>query len=192
MTRRPPGASRLAFERRLGVETGKLNGLFDQEPWLLFSTGRLTQAAFWSQVCAGFPLPPDAGLAAALWSHLFEAPKVREELVALLRQIRGRTRLGLLSNAGPDLRATLGPAADLFDDVVISAEVGLRKPQPEIFQLALRRLGVEAADAVFIDDLQRNIDAARSLGLHAYRFVTPGQVKRLLTRRGLLDTLGCS
>lgn len=110
----------------------------------------------------------------------------------LISRLRGRTKLGLLSNAGPDLRQMLGPAAGLFDDIVISAEVGMRKPQPEIFELVLGRLGVQSNQALFIDDLQRNVDAARQAGLLAHRFVGPGPLKQLLARRGLLgDTFVC-
>jgi len=185
-TRRPPGASRRAFERRLGVASGGLESFFSQEAWVLFSTGRKTQVDFWTQVCAGYPVPPDAATASALWAHIFEAPKVRPQLVELLHHLRGRARLGLLSNAGPDLRELVAPVAGLFDHIVISAEVGLRKPEPEIYRLALEQLGVEPAEAVFVDDRPRNVDAARILGLHTHRFVTPGRLKLALARRGLL------
>ncbi len=185
-TRRPPGAARRAFERRLGIAAGGLDAFFNEDAWLLFSTGRQTRADFWTQVCAGFPVPPDPITASAVWAHLFEAPKVRPQLVELLSHLRGRARLGLLSNAGPDLRDLLAPVAGLFDDIVISAEVGFRKPEPEIYRLALRHLGVEPAESLFIDDLQRNVDAARLLGIRAYRFVSPGRLKFTLARQGLL------
>jgi epoxide hydrolase-like predicted phosphatase len=59
------------------------------------------------------------------------------------------------------------PVHELFDDVIDSSAVGVRKPNPEIFQLALRRLGVTRPDAaVFLDDFAPYVDAARSLGLH--------------------------
>ncbi len=185
-TRRPPGATRRAFERRLGVEPGGLDALFKEEPWLLFSTGRQTQVDFWTQVCAGFPVPPDTATAMAVWTHLFEAPKVRPQLVEVLHHLRGRAKLGLLSNAGLELRELLAPLAGLFDDIVISAEVGFRKPESQIYRLALQKLGVEPAETLFIDDLPRNVDAARTLGLNAYRFVTPGRLKFALAGYGLL------
>ena len=185
-TRRPPGATRRAFERRLGVASGGLEAFFNEDAWVLFSTGRQTQVDFWAQVCAGYPLPPDAATASALWAYFFEAPKVRPQLVDLLGHLRGRARLGLLSNAGPELRELVAPLAGLFDHIVISAEVGFRKPEPEIYRLALEQLGVEPAEAVFVDDRARNVEAARVLGLHAHRFVTPGRLKLALARRGLL------
>ena len=185
-TRRPPGPTRRALERRLGLQPGGLDAFFSEDAWLLFSTGRQTKVDFWAQVCAGFPVPPDITTASAVWAHLFEAPKVRPQLVEVLHHLRGRVRLGLLSNAGPDLRELVTPLAGLFDDIVISAEVRFRKPEPEIYRLALQKLGVEPAETLFIDDLPRNVDAARMLGLQAYRFVTPGRLKLVLAHRGLL------
>ncbi len=57
--------------------------------------------------------------------------------------------------------------AEHFDDVVISAEVGLRKPDPAIFRLAAERLAVPASGCVFVDDLDLNVAAARELGMTA-------------------------
>ena len=73
----------------------------------------------------------------------------------------------------------------LFDDVVISAEVGCRKPDPEIFQLALTRLGVRAEETLFIDDFAHNVAAARELGFRTHRFRTPGRLIGALARQGL-------
>lgn len=57
--------------------------------------------------------------------------------------------------------------ASHFDDVVISAEVGLRKPDPTIFRLAAARLDVAVVDCAFVDDLDLNVEAARALGMTA-------------------------
>ena len=58
------------------------------------------------------------------------------------------------------------PFEDWFDDIVDSHEVGLRKPNPAIFQLALARLGAEAGRTVFLDDVATNVSAAESVGIH--------------------------
>jgi epoxide hydrolase-like predicted phosphatase len=56
---------------------------------------------------------------------------------------------------------------DLFDDVVDSCDVGLRKPDPAIYRLACERLGVAPEAAVFLDDTRRHVEGARQVGLHA-------------------------
>jgi putative hydrolase of the HAD superfamily len=55
--------------------------------------------------------------------------------------------------------------AEVFDDWVISSEVGLRKPLPEIYELAAERLGLAPADCVYVDDLPPNLKTARALGM---------------------------
>jgi putative hydrolase of the HAD superfamily len=58
------------------------------------------------------------------------------------------------------------PIDDLFEVVVDSAFVGTRKPEPEIYAITLERLGMPAEACVFVDDLQPNVDAARTAGMH--------------------------
>jgi putative hydrolase of the HAD superfamily len=62
------------------------------------------------------------------------------------------------------------PVDDLFELVVDSAFVGMRKPEPEIYALTLDRLGLPASSCVFVDDIDLNCDAAREAGMHAVHF----------------------
>ena len=76
-------------------------------------------------------------------------------------------RTGLISNSvGTDIydRTLID---ELFEAVVISGEVGLHKPQPEIYELACERLGVEPRQAVFVDDLRENCAGAEAVGMIA-------------------------
>lgn len=85
---------------------------------------------------------------------------------------RARSRglkTGIVSNSGPGAREAerhYGFEA-ITDDIVYSHEVGLRKPDPEIFALATSRLGVRTGEVVFLDDVPANVDAARAAGWHA-------------------------
>ena len=76
-------------------------------------------------------------------------------------------KIGLISNLGQGWFDTYVPESTkiLFDDRVVSGEVGMVKPYPEIFELACTRLGVEPEDSVFVDDLISNCDGARRAGL---------------------------
>ena len=73
----------------------------------------------------------------------------------------------------------------LFDGIVISAHEGCIKPEAEIFERLLSRYGIAPADALFVDDMQINVDAARRLGIDAYRFLrTPAcydEIRRRVT-----------
>jgi 2-haloacid dehalogenase len=73
-----------------------------------------------------------------------------------------------------------------FRDRVVSGEVGLIKPDPRIYHLLLERNGLAASDAVYIDDVKRNADAATALGLHGIHFTDPAALRRELETLGLL------
>jgi len=88
--------------------------------------------------------------------------------IDLVRALRPGYRCSVLSNADLSLRARLEGELrlhDLFDDIVISAEVGMAKPRPEIFRLAAERLGVPPEACVFVDDWDKNVEAARGVGM---------------------------
>lgn len=79
-------------------------------------------------------------------------------------------RLGVLTNNVRELRQVWWPMLDfanIFDDVVDSHEVGMRKPNHAIYELSLSRLGVEAGRTAFLDDAQSNVNAAAAVGMHA-------------------------
>ena len=81
----------------------------------------------------------------------------------------------------------LHPIFDIFEDIVISGEVGLVKPDKAIFDLLLQRVGRPAADCLLIDDSEHNILAARALGFQTIHFQSPEQLEAELKSRGILD-----
>jgi putative hydrolase of the HAD superfamily len=90
----------------------------------------------------------------------------------LARGLRGRYKLSVLSNADASLRERLrrDDLLSLFDDVVISAEVGVAKPDAAVFRMAAERLGLAPAECVFVDDWDKNVEAAREAGMQALLF----------------------
>ncbi len=112
-----------------------------------------------------------------------EMPAVREAfwggdridtgLLEDIRSLRPRIRLGLLSNAFSDLRQVITEYwgfGDVFETLVISAEVGIMKPDARIYHLALDRLAVRPDEAVFIDDFPRNVAGSQALGIPTILF----------------------
>jgi putative hydrolase of the HAD superfamily len=100
-----------------------------------------------------------------------------EPMIAYLRGLRGDgLRLALLTNNvrewEPLWRSKLPDVEELFEVIVDSAFVGMRKPEPEIYALTLKRLGgdLRYRDCLFLDDIEVNCDAARALGMTAVRF----------------------
>ncbi|MFP5308339.1 MAG: HAD family hydrolase [Actinomycetes bacterium] len=105
---------------------------------------------------------PEEGLVASLFHGMVPAGGVWE----MLRRARaGGVRTGLLSNSWGTDAYPRDLLAEVCDEVVISAEVGVRKPDPAIFHLAAERLGVPPEGCAFVDDLPRNVEVATSLGM---------------------------
>ncbi len=92
-----------------------------------------------------------------------------EQLLGYVARLGSRMRTAIVSNAWPHTRARLAAdgVADLFDEVVLSCEAGVAKPDRRIFELALGRLGAEPGRTLFIDDTPGHVAAART-GPHRF------------------------
>lgn len=102
------------------------------------------------------------------------APGVHWMVVQHIRTLRSRgLRIGLLTNNvkefGDHWRSSF-PVEELFDVVVDSSHVGMRKPEREIYELTCERLGIAPSEAVFVDDNADNIDAAAAMGMATVHF----------------------
>jgi epoxide hydrolase-like predicted phosphatase len=125
-------------------------------------TGELDAAAFEPRFAALLEVAPEE-----LVQRLFGAMAADEAMLDGVRAARrGGARTALLSNSwGDALAYDEALLAELFDAWVISSEVGLRKPDPAIYELAAERIGLEPAACVFVDDLPGNLKPARALGM---------------------------
>jgi putative hydrolase of the HAD superfamily len=115
---------------------------------------------------------------------------VEPEMDALLDRLRGRVRLGCLTNGGKGSRERLAQwgVLERFDDVVCSGDVGLAKPDPAVYRLAASRLGVAAPDCAYVDDLERNVAGAREAGMrvHRHHWARMADLLRFLAEVGAL------
>ena len=73
-----------------------------------------------------------------------------------------------------------------FEDIVISGEAGVAKPDPQIYELLCERNGIEPAEAVFLDDSVINVEGALAVGMAAFHFTDTPQARRDLARLGVL------
>jgi len=114
----------------------------------------------------------------------FAQLRPNDEMVAFLRELRATrgVRLAMLTNNvrewEPRWRAMLPDIDGMFEVIVDSAFVGMRKPDPEIYKLTLDRLALPPGACVFLDDIELNCDAARDVGLHAVHFTATDQAIR--------------
>ncbi len=121
-----------------------------------------------------------------LWNSILEP---NEAINPIVKQLKGRYRLVIGSNTD-DAHFNRGneiqPATQDFDDVLVSYELGVCKPDPEFFRRGLAKLGVEAEECLFIDDLEDNVEAAKSLGITGIRFESAKQLERELKGLSIL------
>lgn len=168
---------RLTLAEEFNLPLEKIySAIFDSQSAMHASIGRITLIQHWQNVgnLLGIQPPELESFLKRFWA----ADGIDTNLVAFIRALKPQFRIGLLSNAWDNLRSFIQQEwqiADVFDELVISAEVGLTKPDPRIYEMTVARLGVQPGEAVFLDDLERNILAAREAGLHAIQFRNPRQ-----------------
>jgi putative hydrolase of the HAD superfamily len=164
------------FCRRNGLAEDAVRRLFREDPAALadlreLETGRLREEDFERRFAERLGLTE----ARDLIESMFRGMKPSEPMVAAVRAARaGGIRTGLISNSWSTSHYDRDLLAELFDAIVISGEVGLHKPQPEIYRLAAARLGVPPQRCVFVDDLRENCAAAEAVGMTAILHRDPG------------------
>jgi putative hydrolase of the HAD superfamily len=174
----------LAYQDESGVsleQLGRAMALATEEhgdhPLFQLERGEITEAQFRGRI---EPHLDDGFNLTRLRTVYFERMEPNPTMIALVRELRGGgLRTALLTNNvrewEPLWRSKLPEIDELFEVVVDSAFVGVRKPDPAIYELTLERLGVGAEECVFVDDLELNCETARALGMLAVRFESPGQ-----------------
>jgi epoxide hydrolase-like predicted phosphatase len=173
-----PDEARIAeWERRLALAPGALSDVLWGESWRQFSISAITRDDYVQRVADGLGFP-DAETARHFLEELYAGDRFNPQVAAAARALRDRYQVALLTNASPgqDERILEQFGIDVyaeFDAYVNSAHVGLRKPDPAIFRLTLDRLDVAPQQAVLVDDMLRNVDSARELGIHTVQFVDP-------------------
>ena len=176
---------RAKLAERLGMSYEELaKAVFENESSRRASLGAVSTQEHWADVIQRLGLPPSE--ADSVQQEFFAGDTLDLDLINFLRSLRPKYRTGLLSNAWSDMREYLvGQKIDnAFDQLIISAEVGIMKPDVRIYRLALEKLGVAPAEAVFVDDSIVNIEGARAVGMYAIQFTRPDQtleeLKKLL------------
>jgi putative hydrolase of the HAD superfamily len=162
-----PFSSFAAFCRTEGLDPATLADLFrhdrDARALLIdFECGRLEEADFEPRLAAAMGVASHEGLV----DRLFDGSAIDDAMVEGVRALHDRgVRTALVSNSWGTRRYPRDLLAELFDGIVISGEEGFRKPDPRMYSLGARRIGVEPDECVFVDDLAFNLDPARELGM---------------------------
>jgi epoxide hydrolase-like predicted phosphatase len=150
-----------------------------EHPLFLLEKGLISEAEFLQRLEEHLP---EGTRLEGFRDTYFDALHPNAELIAFMRELRDRgLRMAMLTNNvrewEPHWRSKLPDIDDIFELVVDSAFVGMRKPEPEIYHLTLERMGggLTPEDCVFLDDLELNVEAARELGMRAVRYQSNAQ-----------------
>lgn len=142
--------------------------------------GAIPEEAHWQAVGAHFGL--DDKQMIDFQMKFWDGDAIDQELRRFIDSLRPKHHTALLSNAFGNARTMLNTSfpgtLEVFDTIIFSAEVGLAKPDPRIYHLVLDKVQVEPSEAIFVDDVRANIDAANSVGIHGIRFQNAQQAMK--------------
>ena len=154
--------------------------VFGSESARRASVGEISEEAHWLEILKRFKRP--ASEMKSFMDEFFGGDVIDRQLVETIRSLRGKARTGLISNAWSGLRdfITKEKIIDVFDTIVISAEVGVVKPSAKIYEVALEQAKVKASEAVFVDDVAVNIEGCEKVGMKGILFKDPQETTNKL------------
>jgi epoxide hydrolase-like predicted phosphatase len=130
--------------------------------------GKLTEDEMWSLLRTRWHIPPRIGN--RFLKNVMSKRRLNKPLAKFLQTLRSRYKTAILSNAGDKTRGTMEKVFGLHalvDEIIISAEEGVAKPNHELYKIALIRLNSKAENCIFVDDLIENVNAAKAIGMNA-------------------------
>jgi epoxide hydrolase-like predicted phosphatase len=161
-----------AWEDRLGIDRGGFaRGLFRPDLAAQATVGAVSAVRVWEEMAARLSLTEED--VQALRRDFFAGERVNGEFIAFLQGLRPAYRTAALSNAWSGTRAAMCTHYGLdrlVDLMIFSDEEGLAKPDAHLYHLAADRLGVRPDEAIFVDDVPRNVEAARAVGMLGVHF----------------------
>jgi len=178
-------AGRERWAARFGLDPWDFeNFIFNGQSGRAAQLGQKSEAAHWQWLGRHFELSQTE--LSRMHHDFFAGDVMNEPLVAYIRRLRqAGYKTGILSNYGDHARQLWGevyPFINYFDAVVISAEVGMMKPEAKIYHLAAAHVGVAINEAIFVDDFAHNIEAARIEGMQAVHYSDPVTAQAELVR----------
>ncbi len=169
LVRTEDSSLRHAWDIRLGLAPGSVErAIHHSDLWIQAQLGRITPKAYWAGVAEMLYMRRED--IAELRRDYFSGDRLNYRLIDLLRDLRQRgCTLALLANDSIELEPRLAELGldSLFDHILISARIGVMKPDVTAFPVALQTVGMLPGEALFIDDSLTNVRAAQSLGMPA-------------------------
>jgi FMN phosphatase YigB (HAD superfamily) len=160
-----------------------LNGELIQE----YELGRISTDFFYHTFCGSLHAVIPVEEFKTLWSQIFVAEPLLSE--PFLQSLARNYPLHLLSNTNElhyDFVVSRYPLLRYFKERVLSFQVGRMKPQKEIYEVAIERSGVSAAEIFFTDDRPENVEGGLAVGIQAVQFLNEAQLKQDMRKAGIV------
>ena len=174
-------APRTKLGLRFGKSYAEMDRVVFNKSSYRASIGEITSREHWQFVMHSLDLPESE--IESFYDQFFGGDVVDYEIIKTITALRPQYTTALLSNAWDDLRQLMvkkWKIESAFDQIFISAEIGIAKPDERIYKFTLEKLGIAPEEAVFVDDFIENIEAARVLGMHGIHFKEPEAAMREL------------
>jgi epoxide hydrolase-like predicted phosphatase len=175
---------RHAWDERRGLPTGSVErAVHHSDIWIQAQLGRITPRAYWNGVAELLYMRKED--VDELRRDYFSGDRLNHKLVTLIRDLREKGYpVALLSNESLQLESRLREYGiyDLFDHILISALMGMMKPDPTVYRVALQSVGAAPHEAVFVDDSLVNVRGAQPLGIHTILFRPELDLKAEITK----------
>ena len=173
----------LKWEKQLGLPPKGLFHILYENPVSKKATlGEATTDEVWEEMGRQCDLPPDE--LETMKEEIWSGYEWNTELMEFIISLKPKYKTGIISNAWSGTREGMKDTinSDIFDEIVLSAEEGIQKPDPEIYYRALTQLGIAPEEAIFVDDRESNVEGAREVGMHAVVFTDTAQAKEEIER----------
>lgn len=171
---------------RYGIKYEEALNVLDGEIGTKYREGKIGRDEFWKLVLESLPLRETIDGLESEWIGDYELiPGTKE----IMDKLRGKYKIMYLSDNVKErvdkLDARFG-FISWFDDGIFSHEVGVRKPNPKIYEYALQKGQVEPSESIFIDDKPKMLEPAREIGITGLVFESPEKLESDLERMGVL------
>ncbi len=138
--------------------------------------GKISEDRIWEAVVDKWPIKPE--VIKSIRRRIFSKRKLNKKMIKFISEVHLDYQTAILSNAGDRTRQVIEEDYNLdryLDEIVISAEEGVIKPDPHIYQIAMDRLDATPETTLFLDDSLENVLAAREFGMYAVQFINTHQ-----------------
>jgi len=165
-----------------------INSLNGNDIWWKFATGRITEKEYWKKMVE---ITKSTRMVTELRGKVYGLMIIKKKTVEIIKKLKDNFKLGLLTNNTKEWMDFLKSKKDgkealqLFDVVINSADVSVKKPDKRFYEIMVKRLQLQPEEILFIDDTERNTKVAESLGMDVIIFESVRQLRGNLAKRGI-------